>query len=64
MADSRKKSEFVCVDESAEGYGDSVSQTRDIGTLEYVSAEWPTCFSNDCGMYNTKDGFRCVVCSI
>ena len=64
MADSRKKTQFVCVDENAEGDGGSVSQNHDIGTLEYVSAKWPACFSKDCGMYNTKDGFKCVVCSL
>ena len=64
MADSRKKTQFICVDENAEGHGDSVSQNHDIGTLEYVSAKWPTCFSKNCGMYDSKDGFKCVVCSI
>lgn len=64
MADSRKKTQFICVDESPEAHGDRVSQNHNIGTLEYVSAKWPACFSNDCGMYDIKDGFRCVVCSM
>lgn len=63
MADSRKKTQFICVDESAEGHGDSNSQNHNIGTLEFVSAKWPTCFSKECGVYDIKDGFRCVVCS-
>jgi len=60
MADPRKRTQFICVDESAEGYGKSVSQNHNIGSLEFVSAKGSTCDSKDC----EKDGFKCVVCSI
>ena len=65
MADSRKKTDFICVDESAEGDGGSLTGVRDIAILDFVTAKWPRCFGNTCGIYNDNDNaLRCVVCSL
>lgn len=65
MADSRRKTDFICVDRNAESDGKSLRETRTIGRLNFVTAKWPDCFANKCGVYNnTESALRCVVCSM
>ncbi|XP_065057440.1 uncharacterized protein LOC135685429 isoform X2 [Rhopilema esculentum] len=64
MADSEKRTDFICVDESAEGGGSSLSTDLHIGTLVYVNAKWPNCFANKCATNSGTKTLRCVVCSM
>ncbi len=65
MSDPLKKTEFICVDESAEGQGESLTAVFDIGSLEFVTAKWPKCTGSNCGVKDAdKKALRCVVCSM
>ncbi len=65
MADSNKKTDFICVDESAEGQGGSLTGVPYVGSLDFVTVKWPYCSSGECGTDSKNDNaLKCVVCSM
>eukprot|EP00794_Sanderia_malayensis_P000514 gene514-1163_t len=63
MADASKKTDFICVDEDAEGHGASLTGVQDVAALDFVTVKWPYCTGNCALESKINNALKCVVCS-